>query len=231
MQIKKDLRALANPKKAHFLKRYFKTGYGEYAEGDVFLGINVPNTRKVAEKYLNLSLSDLEILIKSKVHEERQVCLMILVGKYKKATSEKEKKSIYTFYLRHRKYINNWDLVDLSAENIIGPYLQDKDKIILTKLANSKSIWDRRIAMLATFHYIKQGKSYDAIKIATILIEDNHDLIQKAGGWMLREIGKRCSEDTEEEFFKKYYKRMPRTMIRYAIERFPEGKRKKFLEK
>ncbi len=228
-QLKKDLRKLANPEKAKFVARYFKTGKGEYGEGDVFLGITVPEQRKIAKKYPSLSLKDLQKLLDSKIHEERLVSLMILRIKYQKA-KEEQKKEIYEFYLRNTKNINNWDLIDDSSGRIVGDYLKDKDKSILYKLAKSKSIWEKRIAMLATYPYIKNKEFRDALVIADILLQDKHDLIQKAVGWMLREIGKR-DQKVEEVFLKKYYKIMPRTMLRYAIEKFPLEKRKFYLKK
>lgn len=226
-QLKKDLHKLNNPQKAKFLARYFKTGKGEYAEGDVFLGITVPEQRKIAKKYPSLNLKDLQKLLNSKIHEERLVSLMILRIKYLKAGAQK-RKEIYEFYLNNTRNINNWDLIDLSSGEIVGDYLLDKDKAILYKLAKSKSIWEKRIAMLATYPYIKSGNFKDALKIAQILLHDRHDLIQKAVGWMLRETGKR-DQKVEEEFLKKYYKMMPRTMLRYAIEKFDKKKRKFYL--
>lgn len=228
-QLLNDLHELANPEKAKFLAGYFKTGKGEYGEGDIFLGLKVPQTRSVAKKYFKMPLSDLKPLIKSKIHEERQVLLMILVLKLKKST-EAEKKQFYEFYLTNTKHINNWDLIDGSAEYIIGSYLEDKNKDILYKLAKSKNIWERRIAMLSTFHYIKNKKFREALKIADILMKDKHDLIHKAVGWMLREIGNRDIK-VEEEFLNKHYKLMPRTMLRYAIEKFTEKKRKFYLNR
>lgn len=228
-QLQKDLRKLENLEKAKFLAGYFKTRKGEYGEGDIFLGLKVPQTRAVAYKYLHNPFADLKSLIKSKIHEERQALLMILGRKFKKA-SDSEQKQIYEFYLANTKYINNWDLIDGSSELIVGAYLENSDKNILTKLAKSWSIWERRIAVLATFHYIKQGKFGETLRLAKILIDDRHDLIQKAVGWMLREIGNR-DQKVEEEFLKKYYKIMPRTILRYAIEKFSEDKRKFYLNK
>lgn len=224
----KKLSALSNPSKAGILEHFFKTGPGEYGFGDKFLGIVVPELRKIAREYKVLKLVDLKKLIKSRYHEERMVALLILAVKNAYA-GEKERKEIYDFYLNNIRYINNWDLVDLSAEKIIGPYLENKDKKILEKLARSEILWERRIAMLSTFHYIKQGKTVWPLKIAEMLINDKHDLIHKAVGWMLREIGKRCGENILEEFLQKRYQKMPRTMLRYAIERLDEKKRKYYL--
>lgn len=257
--IRKELRGFANADKAKVLAGFFKTGKGEYGEGDVFLGVTVPQLRLVSKKFSYLNLADLQSLLRSKFHEERLLALLILVLKYRyprhkdrgylifarnslhprdeprdflaqnKKADEFEQKKIYEFYLRNTKFINNWDLVDLSAEHIVGTHLASRDKSILVRLAKSKSIWERRIAMLSTFHYIKQGDAADAIMIAEILVNDKHDLIQKAVGWMLREVGKKCSQSAEEEFLRKHYKHMPRVMLRYAIERFDEGLRKRYL--
>ena len=228
MGIKKDLQKLANPKQAEILQRFFKTGKGEYGEGDIFLGIKVPEQREVAKKY-DLTLEEIQDLLSDKVHEYRLTALFILVNKYKKS-DKKNKKEIFDFYLKNTKSINNWDLVDLSAPNIVGDYLLDKDKSILYKLAKSDNLWEKRIAVLATFAFIKDNQFEDAFKISEILLKDNHDLIHKAVGWMLREIGKRNLE-AEERFLNNHYKKMPRTMLRYAIERFPESKRKYYLKK
>ncbi|MBI2617295.1 DNA alkylation repair protein [Candidatus Gottesmanbacteria bacterium] len=228
--VKKELRKLQHPKKARILQRFFKTGPGEYGEGDIFLGISVPQIRNTAKKYFHLDLITLTSLIRSSIHEERQLALMILVAQFKKG-DEKEKKRLYTFYLDNIHSINNWDLIDGSAEHIIGSYLESKNKTLLKNFASSDNLWKKRIAMVSTFYYIKQGDPKEALKIATILIKDRHDLIQKAVGWMLREIGKRCGEDIEEAFLKKYYKAMPRTMLRYAIEHFSNSKREFYLAK
>lgn len=224
--LKKDLFRLRNPEKARALQRFFKTGKGEYGEGDIFLGIVVPEQRVVAKKYPDLSLNDLQELLNSKIHEYRLTALFILVAKYKKTENKKE---IVDFYLKNTRNINNWDLVDLSAPKILGEYLIDRDRKILYKLARSKNLWERRISILATFIFIKDGDFSDSLKTAEILIKDDHDLIHKAVGWMLREVGKRDLK-TEEIFLKKYYKRMPRVMLRYAIEKFPDSKRRRFLD-
>lgn len=228
--LKKDLRKFERPEKAKFLKRLFKTGKGEYAEGDFFLGLMTDEIRGVAKKYLNLSFSDLAKLLSSKIHEERVVALMILSRRFDKANSL-EKKEIYDFYLNNLDGVNNWDLVDGSAANIIGRYLFESksSKEFLFDFARSNNLWKRRIAIMSTFFYIKQNDFGDALKIAEILLNDKHDLIHKAVGWMLREIGNR-NLVVEENFLKTHYKKMPRTMLRYAIEKFPEGTRKKYLE-
>lgn len=221
---------LADKKQADILKRFFKTGPGQYGEGDIFLGIKVPVQRGLGKKYKDLGLREVEELLCSKIHEHRMIALFMLIQHYKRSDDPGRKK-IYSLYLKNTKNINNWDLVDLSAPNIIGNYLLDKDRAVLLKLARSKSLWERRIAMLATFEFIKQKDVKDAFKIAEILLNDEHDLIHKAVGWMLREAGKRAGMEKEEEFLQKHYRRMPRTMLRYAIERMPEGKRKMYLDK
>lgn len=230
MSVESDLQSLANPEKAQFLKRFFKTGKGQYGEGDVFLGITVPLQREVAKKYHTLPLEEIETLIHSHVHEHRLTGLMILAWDFeKKALSEQ--KRIYDFYLTNAARVNNWDLVDSSA-HIVGNYLIEHpiEKHILLPLARSKNLWERRISIIATQVLIKQ-KDFDmTFTVAEILLHDTHDLIHKAVGWMLREVGKR-DQDTEETFLKKHYKTMPRTMLRYAIERFPEDKRKFYMRK
>ncbi|MBI5056604.1 MAG: DNA alkylation repair protein [Nitrospirae bacterium] len=227
-KLRTDLRKLASPEKADILSRFFKTGKGQYGEGDVFLGIKVPEQRRVAKQYPDLPLSEIKKLLHSKIHEERLVALLILIIKYGKAGDE-GKKAINDFYLNNTKRINNWDLVDLSAPNISGDYLIDKDRGVLYKLANSESLWERRIAVMSTFAFIRKNDFEDTLRIAEILLRDRHDLIQKAVGWMLREVGKR-DQAKEEAFLKKHYKAMPRTMLRYAIERFEEGKRRAYLK-
>ena len=229
-ELRNDLKKKADKKKAAFLSRFFKTGEGEYGQGDVFLGLTVPESRKLAKKYENMEFGGLERLLTSKFHEERIIALFILVSKFQKGT-EVEKEKIYNFYIKNRKGVNNWDLVDLSAPKIAGPFLENRNKSILYKFAESKDVWERRISILSTFYFIYKGDCKDALKIAYILKDDKHDLIQKAVGWMLREVGKRCSLEAEEEFLKKYHKTMPRTMLRYAIEKFSPRKRKYYLNK
>lgn len=227
--LRAELRGKADPKKAKLLGRFFKTGKGEYGEGDVFLGgISVPEQRKIAKKYRDLDLSEIQKLLESRYHEERCTALMILTGQFNKGNNWL-KNEIYRFYLRNTKHVSNWDLVDTSADKIVGAYLEDKDKSVLYKLARSRNLWERRVAVMATFYYIKLGKAEETLKIARILLSDKEDLIHKAVGWMLREIGKRCGEEAEEKFLREYYRTMPRTMLRYAIERFPEEKRRKYL--
>jgi 3-methyladenine DNA glycosylase AlkD len=227
-EIKKEIKKNTDPRKAELLQRFFKTGPGQYGEGDIFLGIMVPVQRAIVKKYKDLSLKDLKVLLNSGIHEERLIALLILVEQYKKG-DEQKKEDIFTFYHLHRKRINNWDLVDLTAHSISGSYLMDKGKSLLYKLAESENIWDRRIAVMSTFYFIKYNVFDDALCIAEKLINDRHDLIHKAVGWMLREIGNR-DMNTEEGFLEKHYKKMPRTMLRYAIEKFPEKRRLAYLK-
>ena len=226
-ELKKEIKKAAKPADAVILQRFFKTGKGEYGEGDKFVGIKVPVLRAIAKNFYSLELDDIKDLITSPVHEERMISLFILIQKFAKA-DDKLKEKIFKLYLKNTRTINNWDLVDLSAPQIVGGYLMDKERTILYGLAVSKSLWEKRISMLATFTFIKKGSFNDTIEIAKILLSDKHDLIQKAVGWMLREVGKRDME-TEEEFLKEYYKVMPRTMLRYAVEKFPEDKRKFYM--
>jgi len=220
-----ELQDLADPKKAKQLSRYFKTGRGEYGEGDVFLGLRVPDIRKIAKGYTSLSLGELEKLLGNEIHEYRLAALLILVEKFKRA-DEKERKRIYEFYLKNTDGIDNWDLVDLSAHEIVGRYLLDKKPDALYRLARSGNMWERRIAVLATYTFIRNNRFDENLKIAKMLLYDEQDLIHKAVGWMLREIGKR-NQDAEERFLRRYYKKMPRTMLRYAIEKF-DGKKRKY---
>jgi len=225
--LKKEIEKAGSPGQAEILQRFFKTGKGEYGEGDVFLGIKVPVQRSIAKKYYGLSLLKIKELLKSKIHEHRLVGLLILDGKYKKAGAE-EKENIFNFYLQNLKNVNNWDLVDLSAPNIVGNFLFKRDKKILYKLARSENLWERRIAIISTFTFIREEEFGDALAISELLLNDKHDLIHKAVGWMLREVGKKDLEILES-FLKQHYKKMPRTMLRYAIEKFEEGKRKSYL--
>ena len=225
-QLKSELEQLSNPSKAKIQSSFFKTSKGQYSEGDIFLGVTVPETRKIANKYLNLQLTEIQQLLSSKIHDHRLIALLILVENYKKTKD----KNIPQFYLQNLKQVNNWDLVDLSADKILGQYLLDKDKSILYKLAQSNNLWERRVAIISTFQFIKNNKFEDTLKISEILLNDKHDLIHKAVGWMLRELGKR-NQELEEQFLKKHYQKMPRTMLRYAIEKFDEEKRKQYLSK
>jgi 3-methyladenine DNA glycosylase AlkD len=274
IQLKKEIKQAANPQKAKHLMRFFKTEKGEYGEGDIFLGIMVPKSRELAKKYADLDIKQLGELIKSKYHEERLLALFILVNKYKKTN---HKKICFHFYIKNMKYINNWDLVDLSTPNIVGEHLLLLDstrslsdssepggdtlktsdnksnstvdntsrdiswKILkntlregsrpidsLKLLIKSENVWERRIGVLATFRFIKVGKFTESLKLAEMLINDRHDLMHKAVGWMLREIGKR-DQKTEIEFLNKYYRKMPRTMLRYSIEKFPKDLRQSYM--
>lgn len=227
-EIKERLRKLGSQKKAEASKRFFKTGPGEYGAGDVFLGITVPELRKLAREYRQITPKAAEELLRSAIHEERLLALFILVHNASKG-DESIKKNIYELYLTSTQFINNWDLVDASAQHIVGPYLMNKSKRPLYRLAKSKNIWERRIAIMSTLHFIRQHDFSETLKIAEILISDKEDLIHKAVGWMLREVGKRHLK-TEEVFLKRYYKKMPRTMLRYAIEKFPATKRQRYLK-
>ena len=227
-QLEKSLKKHADEKQAEVLQRFFKTGPGQYGEGDVFLGIKVPKQREIArDASKRLSLVDAEKLLDSEIHEKRMTALLVLIEKYK-IGDEKVKKEIYDFYLSHTEKINNWDLVDLSSHKIIGDFLVDKDRSVLYNLAKSDNLWERRISIISCFAFIRRGDFKDALEISKILMNDSHDLIHKAVGWMLREIGKRDKE-AEERFLKEHYKQMPRTMLRYAIEKFEEEKRKMYL--
>ena len=227
-EIRKDIRKIGDKKRAEISQRFFKTGPGEYAEGDLFLGIRVPELRKLAKVYEPTSLTEATELLRSAIHEERLLALFILIRRYAKG-SEVEQKKIYKVYLKNIRYVNNWDLVDASAEHIVGAFLKDKSREVLYKLAKSKRLWERRIAIISTFHYIKRDEFSETLKISGMLLGDEEDLIHKAVGWMLREVGKRDLK-AEETFLRKHYKIMPRTMLRYAIERFPESKRQKYLK-
>lgn len=226
--IQNELRQLSNKEIAEHSQRFFKTGKGQYGQGDKFLGIRVPVIRKIAKKYSKNSIDECAQLLKSKFHEERLLSLLMLVAIFKKANNE-DRKAIYTLYLDSTRFINNWDLVDCSAEHIIGAYLRKTDKQPIYRLAKSDTLWERRISIMSTFHFIKYNEFVDSLRISKILLHDKEDLIHKAVGWMLREIGKRDIE-TEEVFLRKYYTEMPRTMLRYSIEKFPQNKRKRYLK-
>ncbi|MBU0471057.1 MAG: DNA alkylation repair protein [Nanoarchaeota archaeon] len=229
-KIKKELLNHSNKEKADIYARFFKTRKGEYGEGDKFIGVNVPNQRKIARKYSKIiSLSDTKKLLLSSIHEHRLTTCLIMVDKFQKGY-DSEKKEIVEFYLANTEKINNWDLVDLSADKILGAYLIDKDKKILYKLSRSKNLWEKRIAIISTYNFIKNKQFKDTLKISEILLHDKHDLIHKAVGWMLRETGNR-NQKIEEKFLTKYYKEMPRTMLRYAIEKFDEDKRRYYMNK
>ncbi len=226
-EIRKKLRILADKEKAKVLQGFFKTGPGQYGEGDVFLGITAPVLRKLAAECRSTTLENTLTLLKSPIHEERLLALLLLIRRYSLG-DDSAKKRIYTLYLKNSRYINNWDLVDLSAPYIVGDYLTDKSRKPLFVLARSRDLWKRRIAILATFRFIRQNDFSDALRICRMLMRDDHDLIHKAVGWMLREVGKR-DRGREEQFLAEHYRSMPRTMLRYAIERFPEVRRTRYL--
>jgi 3-methyladenine DNA glycosylase AlkD len=230
LEIQKEILKLKNPDKAGNHQRFFKTGKGEYGEGDKFLGISTPPQRLIAKKfYQTITLADTKKLLKNKYHEFRLIALIILTYKFPKA-DKKLKKQIFNLYLKNTKHIINWDLVDISAPRIVGEYLLDKDKKILYQLAKSKLLWDKRIAILSCFAFIKNNDFKDIIKLSELLIKDKHDLMHKAIGWMLREMGKK-DQKVLEKFLNKHIKNMPRTMLRYSIEKFAEKKRKYYLNK
>lgn len=218
----------ANHNKAIDLQRFFKTAPGQYGEGDRFIGILVPIQRKIAKQFKELTLEEIKELLYKDIHEYRLTAVFILVNKFQNC-HENEKEAIVNFYIKHAKRINNWDLVDSSAHKILGPFLIDKDKTILYDFAISENLWEQRISIMSTFHFIMNNKFEDTIEISKILISNKHDLIHKAVGWMLREIGKRNIE-VEIEFLRQFYKIMPRTMLRYAIEKFPEAERQLYLK-
>ncbi|MBI2579722.1 MAG: DNA alkylation repair protein [Candidatus Aenigmarchaeota archaeon] len=227
LKIMKELEAAGNPERAKVYSKFFKTGKGEYGEGDVFLGITVPEQRKISRKYPSASFGDLERLLSSNIHEHRLTALLVLVEKYRKS-DEKARKMVFDFCMKNISGINSWDLVDTAAPSVIGGHLLDRDRSILYKLAKG-GLWERRIAIVSTYAFIKNGALDDTFRIAEMLLDDEHDLIHKAVGWMLREVGKR-NTDILEKFLLKNSRRMPRTMLRYAIERFPERKRKFYMK-
>jgi 3-methyladenine DNA glycosylase AlkD len=221
------LRGLGDRERAKVNQRFFKTGKGEYAEGDVFVGLRVPEIRQLAREYQGLPLVEIIRLLHSPIHEARLLALLILVRAYRKGDAALQRK-IFNLYLKNTRFINNWDLVDATAEHIVGPHLKERSRSPLLALAGSSLLWERRISIMATFHYIKCGEFAETLRIAERLLRDPEDLIHKAVGWMLREIGKR-DRLTEEAFLKRHYKIMPRTMLRYATERFPETLRQRYL--
>jgi len=230
-EIKNELKRLGDAERATHALRFFKTGKGEYGEGDKFIGASVPTQRAVAKKFKQIPLIEVFELMKSEFHEHRLTALFILVDKYKKA-DEKTKKQIADFYLANLKYVNNWDLVDSSAHKIIGEYLLENpgERDILYKLARSNHLWSKRVSIISTFTLIREKQSNDALKIAEILLKDEHDLMHKAVGWMIREIGNR-DHATEKKFLDKHFKYMPRTMLRYAIEKLPPAEKSYYMKK
>jgi 3-methyladenine DNA glycosylase AlkD len=221
------LQTLGDAERAKVLRRFFKTGPGQYGAGDVFLGLRVPQIRKLVKEYRGLPLPDTIRLLQSPIHEARLLALLLLTRAYPEAAPSLQEEIFHT-YLRNTRFINSWDLVDASAEHIVGSHLRCRGRESLQSLAASPLLWDRRIAIMATFHYIKRGEFAETLRIAELLLQDPEDLIRKAVGWMLREVGKRDALE-EEGFLKVHYKTMPRTMLRYAVERFPEGLRKQYL--
>lgn len=224
-----ELKKLADPQKAKLLQGYFKTGPGQYGAGDVFLGIAVPTQRKVARVHTNLPLLELKKLLNSRIHEQRFTALEILAVKYDQAT-DREKKKIVEFYLKHKRYVNNWDLVDTSAPYILGEWLRNTDRSVLYELAQSKQLWDRRIAMIATYIFVRHNDFDDTFRLAEILLHDDQDLIHKAVGWMLREVGKRSIQPLEK-FLDRHAADMPRTTLRYAIERLPKDQQQHYMKR
>lgn len=222
----KEIELSVNPERATHSQRFFKTGVGQYGYGDKFLGLTVPQQRGIAKKYPDLSLPEIQKLLDSDIHEHRLIALFILINKFEKKTEIREE--IYNFYLKNSKRINNWDLVDTSAHKIVGEYLVGKDKDILYKLAKSNNLWERRIAIISTFAFLRKDDLSESIKISEMLLNDKHDLIHKAVGWVLREVGKKDIQ-VLRNFLNKNIKQMPRTMLRYSIEKFDEVERKKFI--
>ena len=227
-EIKKKLNSLGDAQAAAFHQRFFKTGPGEYGAGDLFRGIRVPVLRRLAKEYQCLTLTETEELLHSSYHEDRLLALLILVNGYPKSDDVIKTKT-YDLYLRNAQFINSWDLVDSSAPHVVGAFLWDKDRDVLYRLARSSDLWERRIAILATFYFIKRGEFSETLKIARILLSDREDIIHKAVGWMLREVGNQ-NLDAEESFLKSHFQRMPRVMLRYAIEKFPESQRQRYLK-
>lgn len=228
-KIIKELESVSDKDRALNLQRFFKTGKGEYGYGDVFAGITIPQIREICKRYYKkMSLADISFFIQHKIHEYRMFGLLTLTYIWKKA-DDKEKDEIYSLYVKNLQYINNWDLVDLSAPNIVGQYLKNKDRSFLYKLVKSNDLWKQRIAIISTATFIRDMDFKDTLEISKLLQHHGHDLIHKAVGWILREVGKKDLA-VEENFLKKYYKEMPRTMLRYAIERFEEEKRQRYLK-
>jgi 3-methyladenine DNA glycosylase AlkD len=225
----RDMRRLANPTKARLLTGFFKTGPGQYGEGDKFLGVMVPQTRAIAREYSELSYLELKRLMRSSWHEERLLALIILVQRVMKNPTEVERKRVFEFYVAHMPWINNWDLVDLSAPQVVGGYLWDHPKAVLWKWSVSSRLWDRRVAVLATFAFIRKGRFDENLRLAEKLMRDPEDLMHKAVGWMLREVGKR-DEKVLLLFLDKNAGRMPRTMLRYSIERLTEFQKQRYMQ-
>jgi 3-methyladenine DNA glycosylase AlkD len=228
-QVKAELEKLSDPERAMKLQGFFKTGEGEYGEGDKFLGVRVPDQRRIAKKYRSIPLTDVLELIRSRIHEHRLTALFILTEQFNKG-DEEARRRIVDLYLSNTAYVNNWDLVDSSAHKILGEWLADKSRRVLYELAGSESLWERRISIISTFAFINRGDLVDALALAGALVDDGHDLIHKASGWVLREVGKK-DQSVLEEFLLEHYRKMPRTMLRYAIERLPEERRRFYMGK
>ena len=226
--VRRALRAQSDPIRIAGAVRFFKCGPGEYGKGDAFIGVTVPAQRAVARQFRNLPLKESEKLLMSRIHEERLTALFILVDQFTRG-DEQTRGRIFRLYMRRLTFINNWDLVDTSAAPIVGGWLEDKPRRMLDRLARSKHLWSRRVAMIATFHYTHRGDHRDAIRIATILVSDTHDLIHKAVGWMLREVEKRATPAALTTFLNRHAATMPRTMLRYAIERLPAAEQKRWM--
>lgn len=228
--VKEDLALLSNPERAKSAVKYFKVFPGGYGEGDEFIGVTVPNQRAVSKKHFkNITLGEIELLLTDSIHEYRLTALFMLVLKYKKAKTDEEKEDIVNLYLKNIDKVNNWDLVDSSAHLILGPHLMGCDRTLLYEMAESPNLWIQRIAIITTLHFIRYNQFNDTLRISSKLINHKHDLIHKAVGWMLREVGNK-DYDVEYRYLAKNYKRMPRTMLRYAIEKFPEDVRQRFLK-
>jgi len=225
--IRAQVRELSDPTVAEHSQRFFKTGPGEYGEGDRFVGVRVPALRRLAQQHRGVSLRVAELLLQSPIHEERLLALFILVKRYEQGEAA-VRKDVFDLYQRNMRFVNSWDLVDSSAHKIIGDFLRNRSRRLLHRLAKSVVLWERRIAIISTMAYISDGEFGETLKISEQLLRDDEDLIHKAVGWMLREIGNR-DRKAEEAFLKKHYKEMPRTMLRYAIEKLPETKRRRFL--
>jgi 3-methyladenine DNA glycosylase AlkD len=228
-QVKAELERFSDPEHAMKLQGFFKTGKGEYGEGDVFIGVRVPDQRRIAKKYRNISLTDVLELLRSEIHEHRLTALFILTEQFNKG-DEEARQRIVDLYLSNTAYVNNWDLVDSSAHKILGVWLVDKPKGVLYDLVRSESLWERRISIISTFAFIQRGDLGDSLDLAGALVDDGHDLIHKASGWVLREVGKK-DQSVLEEFLLEHFETMPRTMLRYAIERLPEERRRYYMRR
>ncbi|MCX6004251.1 MAG: DNA alkylation repair protein [Chloroflexi bacterium] len=226
--MKREVISRSDRQRAQVSQRYFKSGKGQYGEGDVFAGLSTTDIREISSKCLGLSVEEIEQVLSDSIHEMRNIALVTMTAQYKRAPAA-DKKKYFDLYLRNTKYINNWDMVDISAPQIVGDYLLKRNREVLYTLAKSASLWERRIAVISTFTFIKNGEATDTLNIAKLLLDDDQDLIHKATGWMLREVGKRVSQKELEQFLNEFTPQMPRTMLRYAIEKFPEDKRKEYL--